>query len=68
MPMLVSAGSMITAATSPWASSRSRPARSLYSATRLVAVTSTGAPTLPGRLTASFRESRTISDSSTEPW
>ena len=53
--MLVSAGSISTAATSPWASSRSRPSRSLNSATRLVCVTSYGAPTLPSRLRAHRR-------------
>ena len=47
--MLVRAGSISTAATSPAASSRSRPARSLNSVTRVVVTGSTGAPTLPGR-------------------
>jgi hypothetical protein len=68
MPMLVRAGSISTAATSPCASWRSSPARSLNSATRLVIVTSTGSPTLPGRETPSPSGPTTISDSSTLPW
>ena len=51
MPMLVSAGSI---STRPRRRGRVRgraPARSLYSATRVVVVGSTGAPTLPSRLT-----------------
>ena len=51
MPMLVSAGSISTAATSPCASSRSSPARSLNSATRLVSVTSHGRADVAGRET-----------------
>ena len=45
--MLVSAGSISTQATSPSASSRSRPSRSLISTTRVVSSTGTGGPTLP---------------------
>ena len=54
-PDFVSAGSINTAATSPCRSSRSNPSRSLNSATRLVNVTSYGAPTLPGRAAARRR-------------
>ena len=47
--MFVSAGSVSTHATSPWASSRSTASRSLNAHTRVVVVTSAGAPTLPSR-------------------
>ena len=53
MPMLVSAGSVRIAATSPCASCSSTPARSLNSATRVVSDSGTGAPTSPARATAS---------------
>jgi hypothetical protein len=66
MPMLVMAGSISTAATSPWASSRSSAAKSLNSATRVVSVTSTGAPVLPGRLRGP-PEVAMMNDSSTLP-
>ena len=47
--MLVSAGSVSTQATSPWASSASSAARSLNSTTRVVSAIGTGGPTLPTR-------------------
>src|ERR1700761_8938025 len=47
MPMLVSAGSASTHATSPWASSRSSASASFHSTTRVVSVIGTGGPTLP---------------------
>ena len=40
--MFVSAGSISTAATSPWASAAPSPSRSLYSATRVVCASGTG--------------------------
>jgi len=67
IPMLVSAGSISTTATSPAASSRSSAARSLNSTTRVVSVGSTGAPTLPGRDCGPSGPS-TMNDSSTLPW
>ena len=45
MPMLVSAGSASTQATSPWASSRSSAATSLNSTTRVVSAAGTDGPT-----------------------
>jgi hypothetical protein len=66
MPMLVMAGSISTAATSRWASSRSSPAMSLNSATRVVWVGSTGAPVLPGRLRGPSGAAM-MNDSSTLP-
>ena len=65
--MLVSAGSISTQATSPWASSRSSPSRSLISTTRVVSATSTGGPTLPSRGRTSPSTS-VATVSSTEPW
>src|SRR6185312_2698635 len=46
-------GSISTAATSPWASAFSSASASLYSTTRVVSLSGTGAPTLPSRATAS---------------
>ena len=49
MPTLVSAGSNSATATSPWASSRSSPSRSLNSTTRVVSSSATGLPMFPRR-------------------
>ncbi len=64
--MLVSAGSISTAATSPWASSRSSAPASLNSATRLVSRGSTGGPTLSARACGPSGPT-TMNDSSTLP-
>lgn len=61
-------GSMRTAATWPWASSRSSWSRSLNSATRLVRVTSQGAPTSPGRGAPLPSGPTTMRHSPTLPW
>ena len=65
--MFVSAGSKRQQATSPSASSRSSPSRSLISTTRVVRLGSTGAPMLCGR-EAMPPSVRTAKVSSTEPW
>ena len=68
MPMLVSAGSVSTAATSPWASARSTASRSFQATTRVVSASGTGGPTLPGRLSVSPSGPGTANVSSTDPW
>ena len=65
--MLVSAGSVSTAATSPWASSRSSASVSLNSTTRVVTAGSTGGPTLPSRDRGPSGV-ETTNVSSTAPW
>ena len=65
--MLVSAGSISMQATSPSASSRSSPSRSLISTTRVVSATSTPGPTLPSRGRTS-PSTRFATVSSTLPW
>jgi hypothetical protein len=67
MPMLVSAGSIRTAATSPCDSSLSSAAASLNSTTLVVSRGSTGGPTLPARGRGPSGVA-TMNDSSTLPW
>ena len=68
MPMLVRAGSVRMAATSPWASSRSTEARSFHVAARVVRSSGTGGATLPGRDCALPSGPGIAKVSSTEPW
>ncbi|MNF56733.1 hypothetical protein D3C84_382330 [compost metagenome] len=67
MPMLVSAGSQSTAATSPGASAASSAARSLNGTTRLCWVRLRAWPISPGRCTVWPSRVRTMA-SSTVPW
>ena len=68
IPILVSAGSMSTHATSPIASAASSASRSLNGTARVVNAGSTCGPIAPGRLTVSPRSLSITSVSSTEPW
>ena len=67
IPMFVSAGSNMQTATSPRASSRSSPSRSLISTTRVVVSTGTGGPVFPGWSTTAPESSSSAKDSSTVP-
>jgi len=67
IPMFVSAGSVSTAATSPWASSRSSPSTSFHSVTLVVTTGSTGGPRFSGR-DLGRPSSSTTKLSSTVPW
>ncbi|MNM75161.1 hypothetical protein D3C81_869370 [compost metagenome] len=67
MPMLVSAGSQSTAATSPGASAASSAARSLNGTTRLCWVRLRAWPISPGRCTV-WPSRRRTRVSSTVPW
>ena len=66
--MLVSAGSMMSTATSPCASARSTEAMSLNSATRVVWLTGTAGPTLPPRGAVPPSAPVMTKVSSTDPW
>jgi hypothetical protein len=67
MPMLVSAGSASTQATSPWASASSSASTSLNSTTRVVSFGSTGGPDVADA-GAGTPSSIVMIVSSTEPW
>ena len=67
MPMLVSAGSASTAATSPGSSAARSASTSLNSTTFVVSTGSTAGPTFPGRDRGTPSSSQ-ITDSSTVPW
>ncbi|CAB4337851.1 unannotated protein [freshwater metagenome] len=67
MPTFVIAGSIKIAATSPFLSAASIPARSLNSTTRVVTDKSTGAPKFPSRLTVFPASSSVAKVSSTLP-
>ena len=68
MPMLVSAGSVSTAAISPVRSARSTASRSLNSTATVVVAGSTAGPTLPGRERVVPSGPATTNVSSTLPW
>ena len=67
MPMLVSAGSKSTAATSPGASAARRPSMSLISTTFVVSATGTAGPMLPSRATTEPSSANCAKVSSTDP-
>ena len=68
IPMLVSAGSISTAATSPAASSRSSAARSLNSTTRVVSARVDRCADVARAGIAARPVPATMNDSSTLPW
>ena len=67
MPILVSAGSVRIAATSPCCNAASTEARSFHTAARVVRSTGTGGATLPGRETVDPSGPASAKASSTDP-
>jgi hypothetical protein len=68
MPMLVSTGSVMTTATSPWSSASMTVSSSFHSMARVVSDGATAGATLPTRATVEPSSARTAKVSSTVPW